>query len=104
MRRLRDVTGRQVRLTDERWEHIENEHPEMCGQLENVEATLLAPDKIIRSRIDTEVELFYRDYETTPVSHKSLCVVVKTPPDDSFVITAYFTDTVKKGQVLWEKK
>jgi len=49
------------------------------------------------------VELFYRNYETTPVSHKFLCVVVKVLPDDLFMITAYFTDTVKKGLLLWEK-
>jgi|SRR5208337_3087260 len=104
MKRFRDVNGRQVRLTDERWGHIEKEHPEMTGRLENIEATLLFPDKIIRSRTDAEVELFYRDYEATPVSHKLLCVVVKAVPDDSFMITAYFTDTVKKGLVLWEKK
>jgi hypothetical protein len=104
MRRLRDVNGRLVRLTDERWEHIENEHPEMAGQLGNVQETLLTPDKIIRSRTDKGVELFYRDYKATPVGQKLLCVVVKVLPDDSFMITAYFTDTVKKGLVLWEMK
>jgi hypothetical protein len=50
------------------------------------------------------VELFYRAYETTPVTHKYLCVVVKAFPGDAFMITAYFTDSVKKGLVLWEKK
>ena len=29
---------------------------------------------------------------------------VKTLPDDHFIITAYYTDTVKRGEVLWEKK
>jgi len=24
--------------------------------------------------------------------------------DDLFIITAYFTDTVKGGEILWEKK
>ena len=103
MWRLKDLHNRHIRLTDERWEHIEGEHPEMFGQLEKVWETLLTPDRIIRSHSDLQVELFYRNYETTPVSHKFLCVVVKVLPDDLFMITAYFTDTVKKGQVLWEK-
>jgi hypothetical protein len=45
MRRLNDLNGRPVRLKGERSEHIENEHPEMNGQLEHIQATLLAPDK-----------------------------------------------------------
>lgn len=64
----------------------------------------MGPDKIVRSWTDKEVELFYRDYYATPVGRKFLCVVVKVLPDDAFMITAYFTDTVKKGLVLWEMK
>jgi hypothetical protein len=101
---FRDIHNRYIRLTDERWKHIESDHPEMFGQLEKIQAVLLVPHSIVRSRTDLEVELFYRDYEVTPVSHKFLCVVVKVLPDELFMITAYFTDTVKKGQVLWERK
>jgi hypothetical protein len=35
---------------------------------------------------------------------KWLCVVVKYLPDDAFVITAYLTDTVKAGEIVWPKK
>jgi len=91
-------------LTDERWDHIEHDHPEMFGQLERIQETLLGPDQVIRSRTDMRVELFYRDYKASPVSHKFLCIVIKVLPDELFLITAYFTDTLKKGQVLWEKK
>lgn len=62
------------------------------------------PDRIVRSRTDPEIELFYRHYESTPVSDKQLCVVVKTTADDAFVVTAYFTDSVKKGDTLWVRK
>ena len=41
---------------------------------------------------------------TTPVTDKYLCVVVKVLTQDLFIITPYFTDTIKKGEVLWEKK
>jgi hypothetical protein len=49
------------------------------------------------------VELFYKWYAATPVTAKFLCVVVKAVPDDPFMITAYHTDAVKRGEVLWEK-
>lgn len=91
-------------VKQERRRHLEGNHPEMFGQLQRIQDVLLNPDRIMRSRSDPEVELFYRDYEQTPVSHKFLCVVVKVRPDDLFMVTAYFTDSVKKGQVLWQKR
>jgi len=30
-----------------------------------------------------------------------LCVVVKTFDADAFVLTAYLTDRIKEGEVLW---
>jgi hypothetical protein len=38
------------------------------------------------------------------VGGKHLCVVVKVRQDDAFVVTAYLTDRVKKGTVLWPKE
>jgi hypothetical protein len=32
-----------------------------------------------------------------------MCVVVKVAPPDAFIVTAYYTDAVKKGEVLWER-
>ena len=104
MRRLEDFYHRHIDLTGERQRHIENDHPEMAGQIEKIKQTLLEPEQIVRSRIDPEVELFYRYYDNTPVSEKYLCVVLKTLIDRRFIITAYFTDTVKEGDVLWEKR
>ena len=76
----------------------------MSGQIDKVQETLLNPDMIVRSRTDSEVELFYRHYDITRVTEKYLCVIVKVLADDLFVITAYFTDTTKRGEVLWGRK
>ena len=43
-------------------------------------------------------------YDTTPVTEKYLCVVVKELTDDIFIITAYFTDKIKRGEILWKRK
>jgi hypothetical protein len=37
------------------------------------------------------------------IGNKYLCVVVKYLEVDIFIITAYFTDKVKTGGVLWRK-
>ena len=104
MKYFRDTQGRITRLTDERLRHMEVNHPEMFGQLEKIESTLLQPDIIVRSRTDPEVELFYKYYPNTPVTEKYLCVVVTTSNRDSFIVTSYFTDTIKRGEVLWESR
>lgn len=104
MQIFRDNLGRSIRLTDERFNHLESQHPEMANQLNNIVNTLADPDRIIRSITDASVELFYKHYASTPVSMKFLCIVVKQSKDDNFIITAYYTDSVKKGEVIWEKK
>ena len=76
----------------------------MTEAIPRIAETLTNPDKIVRSRTDTIVELFYRHYPSTAtaVTSKFLCTVVKVLPDDNFIITAYYTDTIKRGVSLWE--
>jgi len=100
---LEDFNKRSIRLTDERRQHLESTHPEMKGQIGRVGETLASPDKVVRSRTDLSVELFYKFYQSTPVTEKYLCVVVKSLERDHFIITAYFTDSIKRGEVLWER-
>lgn len=100
---FRDIHGRIIRLTDERRIHLETDHPEMTNQLGRISETLLGPDRIIQSRTDIQAELFYKWYQTTPVTSKYLCVIVKVLPNDQFALTAYHTDTIKQGVVLWAR-
>ena len=76
----------------------------MRGQFPRIVETLTGPERVLRSRTDSQAELFYKHYLSTPVTSKFLCVVVKVLPGDGFIITAYFTDAMKKGDVLWEMK
>ncbi len=104
MKIIKDIRNRNVRFTLEREKHIADDHPEMEGQYEKIKETLIDPLIIVKSKTDQEVELFYRHYKKTPVAEKYLCVVVKVLEDDIFIVTAYFTDTIKKGEILWNKK
>lgn len=61
------------------------------------------PDRIIQSKTDVSVALYYKFFEATPVTSKHLCIVVKAATDNPFIITMYFTDSVKKGEVIWER-
>jgi hypothetical protein len=76
----------------------------MTGQTSRIAETLADPDRIIRSRTDSTVELFYKRYAATPVTAKFLCVVVKALPDAPFMVTACHTDAMTRGDALLEQK
>ena len=103
MKVLQDYQGRNVRLMDERLQHI-LEHPEMADLEGALEETLREPQFVIQSRTDPAAELSYRFYLGIKVGDKWLCVVVKYAANDAFVVTAYLTDQLKKGTQLWPNK
>jgi len=103
MKVIQDCFGRSVRLTEERLAHI-LEHPEMVGMEDELARVLQSPSEVRLSRSDDNVKLCYEFYTQTQVGGKWLCVVVKYGPGDAFVITAYLTDTVKAGEILWPKR
>ena len=103
MKIVRDCFGRSVRLTDERTAHI-LQHQEMADMEAEIERVLQSPAEVRVSRSDNTVQLFYEFYAQTLVGGKWLCVVVKYPPDDGFVVTAYLTDQLKAGETIWPKK
>ncbi|MEW6675849.1 MAG: PBECR2 nuclease fold domain-containing protein [Nitrospirota bacterium] len=99
---LTDYAGNIIRLTDERISHIK-EHPEMTIHAEKINETITDPDIVVRSRSDEEARLYYRHYEGLSIGNKYLCIVVKFKEADAFVVTAYFTDSIKRGDVIWKK-
>jgi hypothetical protein len=100
---LVDYLGRNVRLTTERQQHILKHHPEMAEWMDQIASVLAHPEQVIRSRFDPESELFYVWQTRTRVGPKYLCTVVVVRENDAFVLTAYLTDSVKKGEVLWPR-
>jgi len=103
MKLVRDCFGRSVRLTDERIAHIV-QHPELVGMEEEIARILQAPTEVRVSRSDNTVKLFYEYYAKTRVGGKWLCVVVKYPSPEGFVVTAYLTDRLKEGETIWPTK
>ncbi len=99
---LKDYLGRSIRLTDNRWEHILT-RAEMSEQKEKIRETLLAPDRIKKSKHEPEVLLYYKLYEQTPVTKKYLLVAVRVENGEGFILTSFFTDKIKAGESLWER-
>lgn len=97
-----DIFGRKIRITDERMNHVLR-HSEMVGQKRKIKETLANPDSIITSKYDKSVLLYHKYYKNTPFGEKYLLVAVKLLQDDAFIITTFFTDKIKKGEVKWQK-
>ncbi len=103
MKTFRDYRGQSVLLTEERRKHI-LEHPEMKEMIKFIKETLFRPQQVVQSLSDKDARLYYRFYIGTKVGNKYLCVVVKIVKYEAFILTAYLTDSIKKGEIIWQRK
>ena len=92
------VNGINIRLTDERWAHIVEEHGELNGLRAEVLQTVKLPERILAGN---EGEfLAVREM----AQGKYIIVVYRELKDDGFVITAFLTRRVRtlaKRKQLW---
>ena len=90
--------GIPIRLTDERWVHITEEHSELAGLRLEILETIADPVQIFAG---TGGELFgVREIEPD----KDLVVVYREFQDDGFIITAFLTRSIqafRRRQRLW---
>ena len=94
-RHFTDENGGEVRLTDERFQHILRRHPEMAFQLHRFADTLAGPDAIRTSRSSPTVRLYYRLYPDHRGRNRYLCLAVKKGRDYSYMLTGYLTRRIK---------
>jgi hypothetical protein len=87
-----------IRLTDERWVHITEEHNELAGMRLEILETVADPAQIFAG---SHGELFaVREIE----SSKYLVVVYREFQNDGFIITAFLTrriQSIRRRQLLW---
>ncbi len=80
-------------LTDERWNHVCEEHPEMEEYIREVIETLRTGRRF-QDSVRPDVYLYYRDYESLPYNNNTVVVVVRfgfqpNCAENNFVMTAY---------------
>jgi hypothetical protein len=102
-RRLFSVTtplGDRVSLSRDRWrEIIRFKHPALDGCQKLVKECLQSPSVVRESAKNADVHMYYKERDA-----EYLCVVTApTNGADRFVVTAYFTANIKKGDELWRK-
>ncbi len=90
--------GIAIRLTDERWTHITEEHCELAGLRGEVIDTVSYPERILLGG-DGEL-IAVRELE----AGKHLVVVYREHTEDGYIITSFLTRRVRsleKRRQLW---
>jgi hypothetical protein len=90
--------GIPIRLTDERWVHIVEEHAELAGMQPDVLETVERPERILLGGDDEALAIQQIE------AGKFLVVVYRELERDGFIITAFLTRrnrSLDKRQQLW---
>ena len=90
-----------IRLTEERWFHIIENHNDVAGYYDDVLMATEKPDYIIKGYKDALIAL------RKMKERKFLAVVYKeVSKEDGFIITAYWTSKINlaKEVILWQKQ
>ncbi|MEA3476463.1 MAG: hypothetical protein U9R23_08510 [Candidatus Cloacimonadota bacterium] len=98
---VKSIKNIQIRLTEERWFHITEEHSEMAGYYFDVLETVEEPELIYEGNAGECIAL--REIE----NGKYLVVIYRElNKKDGFVITAFLTRRKKqleKRKIIWKK-
>lgn len=93
-----------VELTDEREQHIVENHPDLPPQHQSlISQTLADPDHVRRSRRFGNARLFSRWFDTLDSGKHVVVVVVSdaAPSERHWLITAYLARKLAQGEVEW---
>ena len=90
-----DKSGKIIYLTNERWGHINEEHPEIFLYLNYFEDILKNPTKIKVYECDESISYYYKYFKNRDASAKYLLLIVKYLNGEAFIITAYFVRNIK---------
>lgn len=85
MDKVNSINGVSIRLTNEKWFHITEGHPEMAGFYFEVLEAVEEPEAICAGESEEYVAI--RNIK----DKKYIVVIYKELNDDGFVITAFFT-------------
>ncbi len=93
------VNGVPIRLTDERWEHILDSHPEMASYQETILDAVENPDYILTSRRGALAAVVV-------LGRKAFLHVfyVEKGQHDGFILSAYLEGEMDKRKIVWRKE
>ena len=93
------INGVPIRLTDERWEHILDSHPELASYRETILDAVKNPDYILASRRGALAAVVV-------LGRKAFLHVfyVEKDPQDGFILSARVVEKMDKARIVWRKE
>jgi hypothetical protein len=101
MREVYVKSGVRVRLTDERWGHIVENHDELAGRLDEVLDSVADPDIIVSGAAEELLAVKRIDDKWLVVVYKEIS------SSDGFIITSFISSRIQyilKKRTIWKKK
>ena len=91
--------GQKIHTTKSYWDYISNrKHPEVKSGEKLAIVTIEEPAIIKQSLQDPKIFAYYRQ-----IKEKYFCVVVRHEDGEGFMITAYITRKIIKGELVWPR-
>ena len=87
-----------MRTSTQYWQKVITKHPDLAERQELIKKALAAPDEIRRSSRDVGILPFY-----LATDKRWAVAVARRLNGDGFLITAYQTDAMKEGEMIWHK-
>ena len=97
MRVFKNYKDEECILSDAQEEHILSRHPEATPEL--ISECLLMPMEIRKSSSLSGADLYY----ILKSSERFFCVVLKCISDGNYISTAYTTNKIKNGSVIYKR-
>lgn len=91
--------GFTVRTSESYWQRLIIKHPDIANLEELVKQTLVSPDQVRRSSRDSGVLSFYLARN----EKRWVVAVARRLNGNGFLITAYQTDAIKEGEIIWHR-
>jgi len=88
-----------VRTSEGYWQKLIIKHPDIAELEAEVIQALTNPEEIRQSRRDPNIVLFY----LTLKEKRWVVAVARRLNGDGFLITAYQTDAIKEGDLIWHR-
>ncbi len=98
---LKDKFNNKIKLTDNQWNHIVKEHPEVEPYKNRLSEVLGKPDLVKRSKRNRDTFLYYRYYKD--IYRGKYLLAVAEIKEKSMILTCYITDRIKEGGAIWRK-
>lgn len=97
---VKSVNNVPIRLTEERWIHIVENHDDMAGYYDDVLNIVECPNFVIKGYEGALIALKQLETKFLAVAYK------ETSSEDGFIITAYFTSKIKLESevIVWQRQ